>query len=347
MADQEHLSIKFQGGHADTALCIDCKPDGSRIISGGGDGEVCLWGRSGNLEHKIHTSADDCTSVWISKCTDNIFYVSSGTAVKVYDERNLQQSLENYQFNEDEINQIVLDEKENFLAACDDSGEIKVISLQEKRLYKTLRKKHTNICSTVCFRQKRPWEIFTGGMDCNLIHWDYSRPKCLNQFNMQEVQDASSELGAYMVNPPFVHHLSASPDGRFLACGLENGFVSVFDTTKKHISEVFTLRAHTQGVSQVHFISDQKLITGGNDCVIVEWDLNKVNENMAPSEMEATNGHTALVDDRNAQITENCRSRTIQHTSKLNWLKYFRNGENSFVLIADQSAELTLMPMQI
>ena len=343
MAEGGDINIKFTGGHTDSALCVDCKADGTRIVSGGEDGEVCLWDRNGTLLHKLHPQPDDCTSVWVSKMSDNLFYIACGTEVKSFDDRNLQQSVENFEFNEEEINQIVLDEKEHHLAACDDSGEVKIISLQEKRLYKTLRRKHTNICSTACFRYKKPWEILTGGMDCNLIHWDFSRPKCMNQFNMQELQDAPSDLGAYMVNPPFVHHLSMSPDGKYLACALENGFVSVFDTTKKNISESLTLHGHTQGVSQVVFISEKKLVSSGNDCVIVEWDLDQIEA--APPPMEATNGHTSVLHSRNAQISENCRVQEIQHHEKINWLKYFRNGDNGFVIVADQSAELTMMPL--
>ncbi|XP_060578089.1 WD repeat-containing protein 53-like isoform X2 [Ruditapes philippinarum] len=345
----EELNVKLQGGHTNSALCVDAKSDGSRIISGGEDGEICLWTRDGTLSHKLHGENEDCTGVYISRTKESIFYASLGNTVKVFDSRNIQSPVESYQFNEEEIDQIVLDEKEGFLAACDDSGDVKIISLQEKRLYKTLRRKHTNICATVCFRVRKPWEIFSGGMDCNLIHWDFSRPKCLNQFNMQELQDAPSDLGAYMVNPPFVHNLSMSPDGKYLACALENGFVSVFDASKKNIAEMCTLHAHTQGVSQVDFVSSTKLLTGGNDCTVASWDLSKMNSGEdasthAPSE---TNGHSSPIHSRNSQITENCKLSEIQHSSKINWMKNFSHSGNHFVVLADQSPDLTVLPIQI
>lgn len=342
----EEVSVKLQGGHANSALCVDAKTDGSIIISGGENGEVCLWTRDGSLSHKLHGENDDCTGLFMSRTKENIFFTSIGNKVKVFDVRNLQEPFEMYQFNEEEVNQIVLDEKEEYVAACDDSGEVKIISLQEKRLYKTLRRKHTNICATVCFRVRKPWEVFSGGMDCNLIHWDFSRPKCLNQFNMQELQDAPSDLGAYMVNPPFVHHLSASPDGKFLACALENGFVSVFDTSRKNIAELCTLHAHTQGVSQVSFVSPTKLVTGGNDCMVALWDLAKMNNEGSEASVQ-TNGHTSPIHNRNSQITENCRLLEMQHTSKINWLKYFSHSGNSFLILADQTPELTIMPIQV
>lgn len=341
------LNLRLQGGHTSSVLCVDAKDGGAEIISGGEAGEICLWNNDGFLKHKISSETDDCTSIFISKTKEYIFYASVGNAVKIFDARNLHGAVESYQFNEEEINQIVLDEKEGYLAACDDSGEVKVISMQEKRVYKTLRRKHTNICATVCFRMRKPWEIFTGGMDCNLIHWDFSRPKCLNQFNMQELQDAPSDLGAYMVNPPFVHHLAMSPDGKYLASALENGFVSIFDASKKNISEICTLHAHTQGVSQVSFISPSKILSAGNDCVIASWDLAKMNEGNVSSEHSATNGHTTPIHSRNSEITENCKLSEVQHTSKINWMKHFSQSGNNFVILADQSSDLVILPVLV
>lgn len=334
------------GGHTTSILCVDCNTDGSSIISGGEEGEICFWKRDGTLTHKLHSGEDDCTGICIVRNTENLFYAALGNIVKLFDERNLPEPVQTYQYNEEEINQIVTDEKEHFLAACDDSGEVKIISLQENRLYKTLRRKHTNICSTVCFRVHKPWEIFSGGMDCNLIHWDFSRPKCLNLFNMQELQDSPSDLGGYMVNPPFIHNLSMSQDGKYLAGALENGFVSVFDATRKNISEVCTLHAHGQGVSQVSFVTETKLLTSGNDCVLAAWDLSKMNSNDSELDTEA-NGSSSPIHSRNAQITENCRLSNIPLSSKVNWMKYFCHSGSGFVIIADQTADLTILPIHI
>ncbi|KAL4220585.1 WD repeat-containing protein 53 [Mactra antiquata] len=341
------LNLKLQGGHSTSALCVDAKADGTEIISGGEAGEICVWNKDGSLKHKLSTETEDCTSIFISKTKECLFYAALGNAVKLFDTRNLQSTVETYQFNEEEINQVVSDEKENYLAACDDSGEVKIISLQEKRLYKTLRRKHTNICATVCFRKCKPWEVFTGGMDCNLIHWDFSRPKCLNQFNMQELQDAPSDLGAYMVNPPFVHHLAMSPDGKFLASALENGFVSVFDASRKNIAEICTLHAHTQGVSQVSFVSPSKFLSAGNDCVIASWDLAKMNQGNVSNEHPETNGHTSPIHSRNSEITENCKLAELQHTSKINWMRHFSQSENNFVIVADQTTDLVVLPVLV
>ena len=274
-----------------------------------------------------------------------MLYTSNGSCVCIYDVRNFLTSVETLQYNEEEINQIVLDESEKHLAACDDSGEIKIISLADKKVFKTLRRKHTNICSSVCFRPRKPWEIFSGGMDCNLIHWDFSRPRSMNQFNMQELSDAPSELGAYMVNPPFVHHLSSSNDGKYLACALENGMVALFDTTKKHASELISLHAHSQGASQVYFVSDTKMITGGNDAAVALWDVSKIHEEVSDSHSQSQrNGHTTPIHDRNWDVTEACKISEVQHDSKINWLKPVCVNNENYVIIADQTLDLTLLP---
>lgn len=181
-------------------------------------------------------------------------------------------------------------------------------------------------------------------MDCNLIQWDFSRPRCMNQFNMQELQDAPSELGAYMVNPPFVHHLSTSKDGKYLACALENGLVSLFDTTRKYISELVSLHAHSQGVSQVYFVSNTKILTGGNDACVALWDLSKMNEVSDSHPLSERNGHALPIHDRNWDATEACKISEVQHESKINWLKPVSFNNECYVIIADQTFDLTLLP---
>jgi hypothetical protein len=75
----------------------------------------------------------------------------------------LTESVDTFSFNEEEINQvcryggvlhhpsnqhhrqIVVDEKDRFLAAADDHGDIRVIDLQHRCLYKKFRTLHKNV----------------------------------------------------------------------------------------------------------------------------------------------------------------------------------------------------------
>ncbi|KAK3093291.1 hypothetical protein FSP39_013692 [Pinctada imbricata] len=350
------MTTLLSSGHTESVLSVDVSSDGKLIASGGEGGEICAWSIEGTLLHKSVHPDTDCTSVCFASLSNNL-YVSTEDKIIIYDIRNLSQPVETLSGNQEEINQLVLDEKEKFLGACDDSGEIKIFDLQEKRVYKTLRHKHTNICATACFRPKKPWEIFTGGLDSKLIHWDFSRPKCLNQYNMQELQSNTSDTETYMVNPPFLHHLAASKNGKYLVGALENGILAVFDSSRKNIREVFSLYAHSQGVSQVHFVSDTKVLSGGNDCSIVLWDLEKSvsteTENdgtQAPAVnggSEAANGSTQSHDAQNESVSHACKVTEIQHTGKINWMKPFLNNGCQHLAIADQSSNVTIMPLSI
>jgi WD40 repeat protein len=266
---------------------------------------------------------------------------------------DFQHPVDSFEYNEDEINQIQLDEKESFLAAWDDSGEVKIIGLHDKKVYKTLRLKHTNICSSICFRPRKPWEIVSGGMDSKLLHWDFSRPRCVNILDMHEVCSVSADADAYMINPPFVHHLCASADGQYLACALENGLLGIFDLRKKHVHQLFNLHAHLQGASQVAFLNNSVLVSGGNDSCIVVWDLNKANQGpggdaaVAPAVAPATNGHSEPHDAKNANISQLCKVQEIRHSSKINWLKPFRHDGQQYLAIADQTSDLTILPITV
>ena len=36
-------TVKFKGGHTQGVLCVEAKADGSLFVSGGENGEICLW----------------------------------------------------------------------------------------------------------------------------------------------------------------------------------------------------------------------------------------------------------------------------------------------------------------
>ena len=38
-------TVKFKGGHTHGVLCVEALNDGSLFVSGGENGEICLWDR--------------------------------------------------------------------------------------------------------------------------------------------------------------------------------------------------------------------------------------------------------------------------------------------------------------
>ncbi|EDO28438.1 predicted protein, partial [Nematostella vectensis] len=194
----------WSGGHIESILSLDVNADG--ILSSGGEDCLCVWTKDGSPNIKVNPSGEkrEITSVCFSPCYPEQLYASSETKIYCYDLRNLSSSTLEYDVNEDEINQLAVHDKGRYLAAGDDTGTIKVIDLQEKRLFKTLSRVHTNICSTVQFRPHRPWGLVSGGMDYRVAHWDFSSGRVLHEVNVQEIAEVQ-EAGGYLINPPFVH----------------------------------------------------------------------------------------------------------------------------------------------
>ena len=220
---------------------------------------------------------EDVTSVFTMRTRPDLVYCSYMKKILLFDTRNFTNPVEEFNFNEEEINQIILNEKEDFLASCDDSGNIKMINLLHKNVYKTLRK-HTNICAAIAFRPKRPWDLLSGGYDQKLIHWDFARAKAVCNIDINEIGVTPDKFDTYIINPPFIHSIAVSPSGSHLACGTDNALVQVFDSSKRTLSYVTTLRGHSQGVSQVHFpgFVENILISGGNDGVCNIWKLDGI-----------------------------------------------------------------------
>ncbi|CAL1540129.1 unnamed protein product [Lymnaea stagnalis] len=336
---------KLTGGHTNSVLCVDIQVQTGQVVSGSEGGELCVWTHEGQLKDKLIKPDVDCTSVVFSQENPNVIYAAFGEEVLILDTQRLQDPVYVFHSNQDEINQVTLDSKEQFLAACDDSGEIKVFGLQDRKVFKTLRHKHTNICSTAIFRPGRQWEIVSGGLDCRLVHWDFSKPKCLNQFNMQELHATPGDT-PYMINPPFVHHMATSSSGSILACALENGQIPIFNGSQKNLQSKFALFGHVQGVSQVHFLTDDILLSAGNDACINQWDLTKADlYEPAAVYMNGNGGHANPEDDKNLAISELCKMRTLSHPSKVNWMIPYRANNEQILYVADQTADITLLDL--
>ena len=89
-----------------------------------------------------------------------------------------------FAFSRDEVNQVAINPKGTLLAAADDAGEIAVIDLAAGTLRRTLRGGHSNICSAAVFRENSPWELLSGGLDAEVVRWDFSGGRPLRRWRL-------------------------------------------------------------------------------------------------------------------------------------------------------------------
>nr|XP_034594526.1 WD repeat-containing protein 53-like [Setaria viridis] len=182
-----------------------------------GDGYLCWFDlRTKDVILTIEAANKPVSSICFKPRNEDFVYASAGNEILSFDVRMGPQPkpLETYNYNRDEINQIAVSSK-GFLAAADDSGDVKIVNTIQKCLYKRLREP-TQICSSVQFIPWRPWTAITGGLDSKLAAWDFSQGRTLFSidYGSPELQNGSSSGSAgQCFNPAFVHSLAVSEEG--------------------------------------------------------------------------------------------------------------------------------------
>ncbi|ESR62778.1 hypothetical protein CICLE_v10015641mg [Citrus x clementina] len=216
MTEAEAKPRRLRGHKATATCCIASRDRPGFVATSGEDGCVCWFDlRSKDVQLVTDVGNGPVTSLCFKSGNEDIIYVSSGKEVKSFDVHMPAswRPLESYNYNKEEINQIVCNPKSSFLACADDGGDVKIIDIRQHCLYKTLRAGHSSICSSVQFIPWKPWEVISGGLDSKLVMWDFSkgRPNKIVNFGLPENNGNSGQC----YNPAFVHAI-AIPDADML-----------------------------------------------------------------------------------------------------------------------------------
>ncbi|KAL1292424.1 hypothetical protein AAHE18_20G270100 [Arachis hypogaea] len=209
----KHSKPRRLKGHKDcTTSCIASRDRPRVIVTSGEDGRVCWFDmRCKDVARLVmDVSVEPVTSLCFKTGNEDMIYASSGTEIKCFDVRLATKEwkpLENYNYNKEEINKVVCNLKSSFLAAADDSGEVKIIDIRQPCLYKTLRAGHTSICNTVQFLPWRSYEVISGGLDSLLLIWDFSKGRSHKVVDFGSLEANSSNTGQ-CVNPAFVYAIA-------------------------------------------------------------------------------------------------------------------------------------------
>lgn len=250
--------------------------------------------------------------------------VSVSSSVVYYDIRALSSPVQVYSYNNDDINEVSFHPSGPYICACDDAGEVKVINTETSKLFKTLCGSHSNLCTCARFLPRKPWGIVSGGMDCKVVKWDFSIPRPIAEVSTQtKIGELNSEN--MFVNPPMVYSLDSWTSNYYVACGLGNGMIAVYEIRDKEINLKCTSIPHSAMVVSVCCIEQHNngkesyyVVSGANDSKIV---LSEV------AEMDGTyNLYIKLVSE-------------IKHSSKINCISVDHAGN---VAVADQTNFVTV-----
>ncbi|KAH6582616.1 hypothetical protein BASA60_001861 [Batrachochytrium salamandrivorans] len=130
----------------------------------------------------------------------------------------------------DDINKIDAHWNGSYVALADDSGSVHVLetAATPHKPYRKLRKAHTNIATSVCFRPKRPWQLWSSSMDYSVIHWDYSKGSISESYKydpLPQTNIESDSLFAQGLNPPFGYDLKFNSTGSTCVVALGDGSI--------------------------------------------------------------------------------------------------------------------------
>eukprot|EP01029_Cantina_marsupialis_P028041 TRINITY_DN774375_c0_g1_i1.p1 TRINITY_DN774375_c0_g1~~TRINITY_DN774375_c0_g1_i1.p1 ORF type:complete len:310 (+),score=86.92 TRINITY_DN774375_c0_g1_i1:106-1035(+) len=265
-------SLTDFGSHSDEIVCLDFFDN--KLISGGADNCCQIWDtRTNSIAMELPMFSEEVTAVHL---VENTAFIGSGNLFQ-FDLRKVDEGKEatpiaKYSVNKDEINGI--DVCENFLASCDDNGDIQVVNMNTGRLQSSLSK-HTNICSSIRFNPNNKMEIISGGLDSMLYFWHVKRKKVTRRFNMTETHEKSKQ----MVNPPFVHSIDISMNGKFVAGAIGDSSLVLLDARKKEIIDR-KMDIHTGPVSCICFPSfdESKIVSAANDRTLRVWNIPGFND---------------------------------------------------------------------
>ncbi|EHA97832.1 WD repeat-containing protein 53 [Heterocephalus glaber] len=355
------MAVKWTDGHSSPILCLNASKDGL-VASGAVGGDLTVWGEDGTpLGHVRFPGTDDVTSVVFSHSCPTKLYAAHGESISILDVRALKDSLDHFQVNEEEINCLSLNETENLLASADDSGAIKILDLENKKVSRSL-KRHSNICSSVAFRPQRPQSLVSCGLDMQVILWNLQKARALWITHLQEDETEETEgpqSPCQLLNPALAHSISVASCGNIFSCGAEDGKVRIFRVMGVKCEKALGFKGHTLGVSQVCFLPESYLLlTGGNDGKIMLWDVSGGVEKKQKSPMKQTHrkktkraayakqgGNSSSASSVGEEPGKMSPKMSIEHGDKVNWLMGTKIKGQQNILVADQTNCISVYPL--
>jgi len=233
-------------GHTDALLCCVVHEVKKLVLSGGEDASICFTDPSSKqpISKFTQKEGDVVASIVCSPADEHTVFASAGQHVLHLDLRRSlgeESVIDTFRINQEEINNLSIDTNGHWIAAADDSGEVQVISVgngsgsaqspSTTRTYKTLRRGHSNICSSVSFRPNRSTELVTGGLDCRMVRWDFTK---LCQLHVWDMSGDTLTSNGQIFNPPMVNGvatptMSELPYSRLVAAARGDGCIALYD----------------------------------------------------------------------------------------------------------------------
>lgn len=361
--DCSSFSLTALCGHKKPVTCLESDRC-SVLISGSSDRTCRLWDLKSHKTIKcIYGCFDDEIEMVRLGSDAHTVYVQSGNTIQSFDMRFdgllSKQPIASLRLNidGDGISTIALNSRKDLLAIGMDSGNINLVHVNKAgefcadkggTRYRKLSRVHSNVLSTVLFREDHQTELLSGGFDYTAAVWDIGRgrPKASLVF-----QPADSSSGSTMMNPPFVMGLEYFLDNKYVVAAVGDGTIRLLRS--RDLQLMTSIAAHSCMITALS-CNGRHIVTGGVDAKIHSF----VMEEAAPSDeltKEATQSANKAVRPQKTIRVEDTpslkRTFSISHASKINSIvSLFQSstmeGSPVDLFIADTSSDISLYSLK-
>ncbi|KAJ8331358.1 hypothetical protein QVD99_001641 [Batrachochytrium dendrobatidis] len=316
-------------GHTEPVSALTQSLQSSIIASASEDSTVRIWDMTTLQTTKIlypptpqsspTTKVDSCSdddecdgpvAISFAANSPNLIFAAVGSSLVLGDLRlnGASNSWQQLFSASENINKISVHSNGLHVGLADDSGSVYVLETAKipYKPYRKIRKVHTNIATSVCFRPKKSWEIWSGSMDYSVIQWDYSRGSVLNHYQHDPLVQpnlAADNPFAQGLNPPFVYDTAFNSMGNTFIAALGDGSIDWmhWPTTKsqsrstrktkqaQYIQERL-VGPHAWSVTSVSFENGNDkpntFVSGCIDGSVALWNLQNATNGFTTDELE-------------------------------------------------------------
>lgn len=252
---------RAMAGHGNIVYSVAYSPDGSRLVSGDGDGLIKVWDmeNGGTLLHNL--VGHDSTVSSVAFYNDRIVSGSWDKTVKVWDVVNGGGPLQTLVGHVGSVYTVVCSRDGSRIASGDRVGEIKVWKMGKDddsgALLLTLREGHTRAVSSVAFNDD--------GSRLVSVSWD-------NSINIYDMENGGALLHT-MVGDSRITSMAYNNGGSRIVSGDHIGSIKVWDAENGG-TLLHTLVGHNKDVQSLAYKYDgSRLVSGSFDDTVKVWNM--------------------------------------------------------------------------
>ncbi|KAJ3313456.1 WD repeat-containing protein 53 [Boothiomyces sp. JEL0838] len=201
-----------------------------------------------------------------AKLNGSNLYFTSDNELFLYDVRT--DAIQSIYTATEDVNEFDVHYNSKFVGFVDDDGKVTVLDNRTYKPFKSFKNGHSNIASCFKFRPTLPWQCITGGFDCFIKSWDFSRAALQSEYS-------AISIASDTFNPPFIYSIAFDRTGNKLAAGLGDGKLCIFTEfgrgKPKLPGNLEILEKHSWSISGLAFDNDI-LYSIGIDKKLIKWD---------------------------------------------------------------------------